>query len=284
MKKLKYIMAIFIFPLALIGCSEDKEDENPEINPVEGMFKIYDVSASDHSIEIYSEKPNLEVGYNEIAIRIKDLAKNQYVNNAEMSWMPMMHMHGMGHSAPHSGLNNSEHNSVYKGHIVFQMAGNQDEYWDITLNYNFNGQAISEAYRMDVVEPSNGLKKVQVFMGIDDKKYVLAYVNPKEPKVAVNDLRAVLYEMKDMMSFPVVENYKITVDPRMPGMNNHTSPNNQDMTYNSTLKSYDGKLSLTMTGYWVINLKLLNQHEEILKGEDVTEGNPKSSLYLEIEF
>jgi len=284
MKTLKYIFAVLIFPLAFIGCSDDKDDDISDINPVEGMFKIYEFPSADHSVEIYSEKQNLEVGYNEIAIRVMDLAKNQYINNAEMSWMPMMHMQGMKHSGPHSSLSNSENNSVYRGHIVFQMAGNQDEYWDITLNYNLNAQPKSEAFRVDVVEPANGLKKVQVFMGSDDIKYILAYVKPKKPQVAVNDLRAVLYQMEDMMTFPVVKDYKITVDPRMPGMNNHSSPNNQDMTYNSILKTYDGKLSLTMTGYWVINLKLLNQIGESVKGEDVTEGNPKSSLYFEIEF
>jgi hypothetical protein len=47
---------------------------------------------------------------------------------------------------------------------------------------------------------------------------------------------------------------------------------------------YDGKLSLTMTGYWKINLKLINTNGEILKGEDVNEGNPESSLYFELEF
>jgi hypothetical protein len=47
---------------------------------------------------------------------------------------------------------------------------------------------------------------------------------------------------------------------------------------------YHGDLSLTMTGYWVLNLKLLNDQDDLLKGEDVTEENIQSSLYLELEF
>ena len=35
--------------------------------------------------------------------------------------------------------------------------------------------------------------------------------------------------MESMMSFPVVEDYKILLDPRMPSMGNHTSPNNEDL-------------------------------------------------------
>ncbi|MCF6308613.1 MAG: hypothetical protein L3J09_11775, partial [Flavobacteriaceae bacterium] len=71
---------------------------------------------------------------------------------------------------------------------------------------------------------------------------------------------------------------------RMPSMGNHTSPNNEDLTYNSASKMYDGKLSLTMTGYWKLNLILQNENNEVLKGEEVTEENESSSLYLEIEF
>src|SRR5690554_3145362 len=91
-------------------------------------------------------------------------------------------------------------------------------------------------------------------------------------------MKAVLYRMEDMMTFPVVENYTITIDPRMPGMGNHSSPNNEDLTYQAAQKRYEGKLSLTMTGYWKINMKLLDENGEVLKGEDVTEDNPSSSL------
>lgn len=90
--------------------------------------------------------------------------------------------------------------------------------------------------------------------------------------------------MENMMSFPVVENYAIKLDPRMPSMGNHSSPNNKDLAYNSASKMYEGKLSLTMTGYWKLNLMLYNANSEMLKGEKVTEDNESSSLFLEIEF
>jgi len=284
MKTLKYIFAILILSISFVSCSDDDENTPVEVNPVEGLTMIYEIPAADHTVQIYSEKQSLEVGYNEISFRIKDLASNEYVTNAAPSWTPMMHMETMEHSAPHSMLSNSEESTVYKGYIVFQMASNSTEYWELMLNYNLKGQAVEEAVMVTVVQPADGMKKTQVFMGSDDTRYILAYVNPKDPKVAINDLQAVLYKMENMMSFPMVENYKITVDPRMPGMGNHSSPNNVDMTYNSSTKMYNGKLSLTMTGYWKINLKLMNQSGEVLKGEDVTELNPESSLYFELEF
>ena len=88
--------------------------------------------------------------------------------------------------------------------------------------------------------------------------------------------------MESMISFPIVENYTIMLDPRMPGMGNHTSPNNTDLSFENSI--YNGDLSLTMTGYWVLNLKLMNNENVLLKGEDVTEEHIQSSLYLELEF
>lgn len=284
MKTLKYIFAILILSISFVSCSDDDDNTPVEVSPVEGLNKIYEFSEADHSIEIYSQKTGLEVGYNEISIRIKDMASDKYVTNAAPTWMPMMHMETMNHSAPHTMLSNSEENTVYKGYIVFQMAGNATEYWEVMLNYSLNGQAIEKAVRVSVVQPADGLNKTQVFTGSDNTRYILAYVNPKDPKVAINDFQAVLYKMETMMSFPMVENFKITVDPRMPGMGNHSSPNNEDLIYNAATKMYNGKLSLTMTGYWKINLKLMNESGEVLKGEDVTELNPESSLYFELEF
>ncbi|MCB4234160.1 hypothetical protein LDL59_00990 [Kaistella anthropi] len=93
-----------------------------------------------------------------------------------------------------------------------------------------------------------------------------------------------VWKMQDMMTFPVVNGYTVKIDPRMPGMGNHGSPNNVNATQTSAGKLYNGKLSLTMTGYWKINLQLANAAGTVLKGEEVTEQNPESSLFFEIEF
>jgi hypothetical protein len=49
---------------------------------------------------------------------------------------------------------------------------------------------------------------------------------------------------------------------------------------------YQGKLSLTMTGLWRINMQLLNASDAVLKGETIVDADPSSvsSLYFEIEF
>ena len=130
----------------------------------------------------------------------------------------------------------------------------------------------------------NAKQNVSSFMGSDNVRYIVTLIEPNTPKIAINDMVVGLYKMETMMSFPVVENYKITLDPRMPGMGNHSSPNNTDLTFNVQDGLYHGDLSLTMTGYWVLNLKLLNTTDVVLKGEVITTETTKSSLYLELEF
>ena len=118
----------------------------------------------------------------------------------------------------------------------------------------------------------------------DGTLYAGYLVEPRTPKVAVNDLTVGVWKMQDMMTFPVVDGYTVKIDPRMPGMGNHGSPNNVKATQTSAGKLYNGKLSLTMTGYWKINLQLANAAGTVLKGEEVTDQNPASSLFFEIEF
>lgn len=284
MKTLKYLFTFLFISASFLSCSSDDDQDPVPNDPVAGLIKIKEFAEGGHNIEVYASTPELRVGYNEVSIKILDKATNTYVTNAEPTWIPMMHMETMNHSAPHSMLNNSENNSVYKGHVVFQMPTNSSEYWDITMDYKFNGETKTKTHRFTVLQPADGMKKLQVFTGSDDVKYILAFVNPRQPEVAINDMEAVLYKMQDMMTFPMVENFKITVDPRMPSMGNHSSPNNEDLVYNAAHKLYEGKLSLTMTGFWKINMKLLDGNGEVLKGEDVTETNPQSSLYFELEF
>ena len=42
-----------------------------------------------------------------------------------------------------------------------------------------------------------------------------------------------VFKMQSMMVFPVVDNFKVKIDPRMPSMGNHGSPNNVDLTQSS---------------------------------------------------
>ena len=282
MKPIRNVFIFIALGAVLFSCSNDDED-SPTINPLEGFNLLTTINANDHALEIYSEtQEELTIGYNKVYLRIKD-AEGSYFTNPTASWMPMMHMMNRNHSCPKSALEIAEDSSVLQGYVVFQMPSNPDEYWDIAFTYQVDGTEYAATGVVVVNPPSDEMRKISVFTGSDDTKYVLAMM-PFEPEVSINDFSAMLFTMQDMMTFPVVENYTVGIDPRMPGMDNHSSPNNEDLVYDSASKMYKGKLSLTMTGYWKINLKLMDESDLVLKGEDVTEQNEASSLYFEIEF
>ena len=282
--KLKYILPILFIAILSTACSSDDDNNNPpSINEVEGLTKIQDLTNNTHTIEVYSESGYFETGYNDISIRIKDNETNTFFEDVSISWMPMMQMPTMQHSCPNSSLSKVPGTTaVYNGYIIYQMTNTDGSGWTLNIDYTIDGVDYSVSEEIMVNQSAN--QNVASFMGSDNSRYVVAYMEPESPIIGINNLKVGLYKMESMMSFPMVEDFSFALDPRMPGMGNHSSPNNTNLTYNSADGMYYADLSLTMTGYWVLNLKLMDDTDTVLKGEDVTDTNPQSSLYLELEF
>jgi hypothetical protein len=162
------------------------------------------------------------------------------------------------------------------------MAQNATEYWDLKIDYTINGTAYTTTSVIDV--PASSERRVNSFTGSDGVKYIVAYVEPHHPKVAINDMTVGVWKMQDMMTFPVVDGYTVKIDPRMPSMGNHSSPNNVNPTQSVAGDLYNGKMSLTMTGYWKINLQLATADGTIVKGEAISDTVTSSSIYFDFEF
>lgn len=279
---IKTIFAFVAICLFIISC-RTSDDTVTSGNETKELVKIKEFSNDTHTIELYSRTGKTQIGYNDISFKIKNKSSNLYEKNASISWTPLMHMTSMAHSCPKSAVTKDpSDDTLYSGYIVFQMPQNTSEYWDLKIDYSINGTAYSATSVIDV--PASAKTKVSSFLGNDNTKYIVAYMEPQTPKVAINDMILGVWKMQDMMSFPVVDGYTVKIDPRMPGMGNHSSPNNVNATQSSTGKPYNGKLSLTMTGYWKINLQLVKSDGTVVKGEEVTDTNPASSLFFEIEF
>ncbi|MDR1938881.1 MAG: FixH family protein, partial [Tannerellaceae bacterium] len=81
----------------------------------------------------------------------------------------------------------------------------------------------------------------------------------------VNVLQATVY-LENMKSITA---YRIEIDPRMPDMENHSSPNNKPLEWNAEKNAYQGTLNLTMTGWWRLNLKVYDDKGDLVGGSDV---------------
>ncbi len=281
MKILKYTL-LFLLGTMISCSSDDNNSTTPVTSELEGISKIQEIANDTHVIELYNAKGNLEQGYNAISLRIKNKTTNEYEKNATINWKPIMHMTAMMHSCPTSEIvKTASKETLYNGYIVFQMAQNDTEYWDLTIDYTIDNITYTATAVIDV--PASAKQRVTSFMGSDNQRYIIAMIEPNTPKVAINNATFGLFKMENMMNFSIVDGYKIKVDPRMPSMGNHGSPNNVDLTQMDD-NLYHGKLSLTMTGYWKINLQLVNTSNEVIKGETITETTQSSSIYLELEF
>src|SRR5690554_6217877 len=203
MKLLKY--ALFAWAsLLFINCSDDdsKQENNSPENETSDLILVKTFSNEHHTLALYTQNGQLTEGYNSIFIQLKD-QQNQFLNPSNLSWMPMMQMENMHHSAPHSPIKKVEgKQTLYEGYIVFQMAGNSMEYWNLQLNYTIDGLDYEMNENIDVKPTSK--RNVVVFSGTDNVKYIIALKEPTQPKVAVNDMVAGVFKMESMMSFPVV--------------------------------------------------------------------------------
>lgn len=277
----KKIAILLVATIAFASCSKEVNDK--EMNELEGLTKIRELSNSTHTIELYSKKGELTVGFNEIKLRILDNTSDIFVKNAQVSWMPVMHMMMMNHSCPKSTVEKvADEGNLYRGYIMFQMAENASEYWDLTIDYTINGVDYSITTEIDVLATEK--RTVNSFTGSDNERYLVTYIEPTEPKVAINDMKIGVWKMENMMNFLMANDYTVKIDPRMPSMGNHSSPNNENATQSNPGDFYEGKLSLTMTGYWKINLQLAKADGIILKGEEITSTVESSSIFFEIEF
>ncbi|MEM9650442.1 MAG: hypothetical protein AAF969_18360, partial [Bacteroidota bacterium] len=187
MKSIQLLCATLVLLFAFTSCSDS--NDNPIViddNPLAEYTLLTQMTSNNHTIEVYSEDDQFTIGYNELFLRIKDEASESYFSNAEVSWKPMMHMTEMMHSCPYSNIEKTDNVSVYKGFTVFQMPGNVDEYWELEMEYTVDGQTYNTTQRIEVKAPVDDKKRVSVFMGTDDARYVLAMM-PLEPEVAVND-------------------------------------------------------------------------------------------------
>mgnify|MGYP003531125481 CR=1 FL=1 len=274
----------------MISCKKDDETTPKSINEVENLKLLKTFTDSiGNTVELYNNSGLFNVGYNKVYIRIAD-KDGMYISQSSLEWMPTMTMDMSGmihqHSCPYSEITKvSGKQYLFEGYIVFIMASNgADNFWELEVEYEVDGQKFEVSEKIDVISTASDYNKIYTNgMGTDSSMYFIALVEPTSPMIGTNDIVVALFKKASMMSFPIVDDYSIMVDPRMPGMGNHSAPGNMDMVQGSD-GLYHGKVGFSMTGYWKINLMLKNSTGEVVKGEAITTDVTESSLNLKLEF
>ncbi|MBR5748609.1 MAG: FixH family protein [Prevotella sp.] len=242
-----------------------------------------------YDIFAYSRNGSFHTGYNEIFFVATKKKNGNYIKNFDITGLtPLMLMvkMNMKHSTPVSGsveTFNKDYLAVKRGWISFVMNTSEAGSW--TLGYNVNVLGANggiEAADIIVDALPEGQQWLKSFKA-DNNNYYLSLVNPSDWKTGKNTITAYVSKKNTPATTPyglAPEQFVIEIDPRMPDMGNHTSPDNVALTKQAD-GSYQGTVNLTMTGRWRIHLIVKDAQGNIVAGgDDLSDGY--SSLYWEV--
>ena len=248
----------------------------PELSTVvDGQYNVF----------AYSKTGKFHTGYNEIFFVATKKKNGNYIKNYDIDGLtPLMLMvkMNMKHSTPVGGKAesfNKDYLAVKRTWVSFVMNTSEAGSW--TLGYNVsvlgsNGSIEATDITVDALpEGQQWLKSFKV----GNDTYYLSLVNPTDWITGKNVITAYVSKKNTPATTPyglAEEQFTIEIDPRMPDMGNHTSPDNVALTKQSD-GSYQGTVNLTMTGLWRIHLTVRDADGNVVAG-----GEELSTLYWDV--
>lgn len=242
-----------------------------------------------YDVWAYTKTGTLHRGYNDLYFVVTKKKSGNYVKNFNIKNVtPLMHMvkMDMWHSTPVGGsfeVFDTTRPAVKRGWVSLLMntsdAGNWQFSYDIEV-LGSKGSVEKQAINVEALpEGQDWLKNFKV----GDDTYFLSLVNPSDWKTGKNTIQAYISKKSTPITTPYSlanETFTVEIDPRMPDMGNHTSPDNVALTKQQD-GSYTGTINLTMTGLWRIHLTVKDSKGNIVAGgDDLKDGF--SSLYWDV--
>jgi hypothetical protein len=251
----------------------------PELSTtVDGKYNVF----------AYSRNGSFHTGYNEIFFVATKKKNGNYIKNFDVTNVtPLMLMvkMNMKHSTPVGPsveTFDETRLAIKRGWVSFLMNTSEAGSW--TLGYDVSVLGSNggiEAADITVDALPGGQAWLKSFKAGEDT-YYLSLVNPTDWQTGKNTITAYVSKKNTPATTPyglAQEQFTIEIDPRMPDMGNHTSPDNESLTKQAD-GSYQGTVSLTMTGRWRIHLTVKDvQGNVVAGGDDLSDGY--SSLYWE---
>ena len=247
----------------------------PELTTVvDGKYQVF----------AYTHGGTFHTGYNAVYFVATKKSSGNYVKDFSISALtPLMFMEKMNmkHSTPVSdGVEGFDGSipAVKRGWVSFVMDGQ----WTLDYQVRVLGAGGSRSASLDVAPLAGGQQWVKSFK-VGTATYYLSLVDPTDWLTGSNEIRAYISQKSSVATEPYTaagEQFVVEIDPRMPDMGNHTSPDNTPLTRQAD-GSYRGNINLTMTGLWRIHLTVKDTAGNVVAGgDDLADGY--SSLYWEV--
>ena len=312
----KYLLVIFAIAgiAAFTSCNSNDDDGTPDIEipgitfdgdidcySAEEALQVYkflqtvkilpELSLSidgKYDITAYAAAGGFHTGYNEIFFVATKKISGNYIKNFEISDLtPLMHMVKMDmyHSTPVGAVESFDSSilAVKRGWVSYIMSSSDGGTWALAYNAKVLGTT-GETGPIDITV--NALPEGQAWVKsfkVGDDTYYLSIVNPTNWKTGTNAATAYVSKKSAKATTPyalAAERFTIEIDPRMPDMGNHTSPDNTALTRQDD-GSHRGTINLTMTGLWRIHLAVKDAEGNVVAGgDDLSDGY--SSLFWDV--
>ena len=241
-----------------------------------------------YNVFAYSPTGSFHTGYNDIYFVATKKKSGNYVKNFEISDLtPLMHMVKMDmyHSTPVGAVESFDSSilAVKRSWVSYIMSSSDGGTWALAYNAKVLGTT-GETGPIDITV--NALPEGQAWVKsfkVGDDTYYLSIVNPLDWQTGTNTATAYVSVKSTPATTPyalATEQFTIEIDPRMPDMGNHSSPNNTALTKQAD-GSYKGSINLTMTGLWRIHLTVKDSNGNVVAGGD-TEKDGFSSLFWDV--
>lgn len=238
-----------------------------------------------YNVFAYTKTGTFHNGYNEIFFVATKKATGNYIKNFEISGIaPLMHMVKMDmfHSTPVGPVAESFNDgylAVKRTWVSFIMNTSDAGNWNLSYDALILG-AKGGIEKHDIVVNAlpDGQAWVKSFKAGNDT-YYLSLVNPSDFETGTNEIQAYISKKSAKATDPyqvATETFIVDIDPRMPDMGNHTSPNNTPLLKQED-GSYKGTINLTMTGLWRIHLTVKDEQGNVVAGD-----SELSSLYWDV--
>ena len=233
----------------------------------------------------YTKTGGFHTGYNEIYFVATKKATGNYIKNFDVTGItPLMHMVKMDmyHSTPvgpDAASFNDDYLAVKRTWVSFVMNTSEAGSWTLSYDALVLGKTGGIEKRDLVVDAlPDGQAWLKSFK-VGNDTYYLSVVNPNEWQTGTNTITAYVSKKSEKPTVPYTlaeGQYTIDIDPRMPDMGNHTSPDNKALVRQAD-GSYVGTINLTMTGLWRIHLTVRDAQGNVVAG-----GEELSSLYWDV--
>lgn len=269
---MKHIIKITILYITLIlvqtsfyGCnnmtkSTATQSENKHASnsiDLSNMIMLGDTTFAGHQVSLWTPD-SLTNKFESLYLRLED-GKGNPINDQEVNYEITMDMGMMSHGGPYDALVNKG-NGIFQADMVFIMANMKDMGRGWLFKTLLKGKDKTDTLTFALpVQQATIPRTIATGTTTDDRVFVSCLI-PNEVESGKHNIEFALHKM-DKETFTNLDGYTIAVEPFMPAMK-HGSPENKDAESKGNGR-YSGLVNFTMSGDWVIKVKLLKNGETV---------------------